>query len=215
MLTGSIASLGSHYVITVGAVNAESGDSLAREQVEAAAKEQVLKSLDKAASSLRQKLGESLASVQQFGTPLEQATTSSPDALKEYSLGEAEHLKLHDDAAIPHLKRAVEIDPNFATAYAVLGVCYGNLAEDKQAIDFKKKAYDLRERASEREKLYILAHYHDGVTAEIDKAVEVYEQWNRTYPRDTIPLNNLALLYMQSGLPEKSLRVSSEAMRVG
>jgi serine/threonine protein kinase len=126
MLTGSISSLGTHYVITLGAVNTQTGDSLGREQIEAGSKEQVLKSLDKVASRLRQKLGESVASVKQFATPLEQATTSSLDALKEYSLGEGEHLKTDDDKAIPHLKRATELDPNFATAYATLGVCYNN-----------------------------------------------------------------------------------------
>ncbi len=213
MLTGTIASLGTHYVITVGAVNAQTGDSLAREQVEAASKEQVLKSLDKAASSLRQKLGESLASVQQFTTPLEQATTSSLDALKEYSLGEAEHLKTNDAEAIPYLQRATAIDPNFATAYAVLGVCYGNIAENKQSLEFLKKAYDLRERANEREKFYILAHYY-GQTGEIDKAIEVYEQWNNAYPRDVIPLDNLTDAYVAIGLPEKALTVASEVMRL-
>jgi tetratricopeptide (TPR) repeat protein len=213
MLTGSIASLGSHYVITVGAVNAQTGDSLAREQVEAASKEQVLKSLDKAASNLRQKLGESLSSVQQFATPLEQATTSSLDALKEYSLGEAEHLKVNDDTAIPYLQRAIEIDPNFATAYAVLGVCYQNRDEEKHGFEFLKKAYDLRERASEPEKFYILAHYYT-FTGEIDKAIEVYEQWNHAYPRDSTPLDNLTPAYHSVGLPEKALSVSSEAMRL-
>jgi hypothetical protein len=119
MLTGSISSLGSHYVITLEAVNAQTGDTLDREQVEADSKEQVLKSLDKAASNLREKLGESIGSVQRFATPLEAATTSSLDALKEYSLGQAAHSSFDDDAALPHLKRAVEIDPNFAMAWAV------------------------------------------------------------------------------------------------
>jgi serine/threonine protein kinase/tetratricopeptide (TPR) repeat protein len=214
MLTGSIASLGSHYVVTVGAVNAQTGDSLAREQVEAVSKEQVLKSLDTAAASLRQKLGESLASVQQFATSLEQATTSSLDALKEYSLGEAEHLKINDEAAIPHLKRAIELDPNFATAHAVLGICFSNLGEGKQADDLFRKAYDLRERASEPEKFYILSHYYGQGIGEIEKEIDVYEQWNRTYPRDTTPLDNLALVYQRIGLPEKALGVSSEAMRL-
>ncbi len=214
MLTGSIGSLGSHYVISLDAVNAQTGDSLAREQVEAAGKEQVLKSLDQAASSLRQKLGESLASVQQFATPLEQATTSSLDALKEYSLGQAEHLKLHDDAAMPHLERAIEIDPNFATAYATLAVVYSNLTHMRKSRDFLKKAYDLPERASERERFYILGHYYGEGTGEIAKQIEVYEQWNRTYRRDTFPVDNLALEYLRVGLPEKALSASSEALRL-
>jgi serine/threonine protein kinase len=161
MLTGSISSLGSHYVIDLNAVNAQTGDSLAHAQAEAESKEQVLKSLDSASSTLRQKLGESLASVQKFATPLEQATTSSLDALKEFSLGQAAHQKQNDEAAIPHLKRAIELDPNFAMAYATLGVAYGNLTQQGLARDNLKKAFDLKERASEREKLYISAHYYD------------------------------------------------------
>ena len=116
MLTGSIASLGTHYVITVSALNAQNGDVLAREEIEAESKEQVLKSLDQAASSLRGKLGESIGSVQKFATPLEQATTSSLEALQAFSLGQAEHQRLDDAKAIPYLKRAVELDPNFAMA---------------------------------------------------------------------------------------------------
>ena len=129
MLTGSIASLGSHYVIDLNAVNARTGDSLAREQAEADSKEAVLKTLDQAASNLRGKLGESVASLQKFATPLEQATTSSLEALQAFSLGQAAHGKADDENAIPSLKRAVELDPNFAMAYATLGIAYGNLAQ--------------------------------------------------------------------------------------
>ena len=132
MLTGSISGLGTHFVIDLNAVNAQTGDSLGRAQVEAESKEQVLKSLDQAASDLRQKLGESLGSVQKFATPLEQATTSSLEALQAFTLGQAEHSKLEDEKAIPHLKRAIELDPNFAMAYATLGVVYGNLTQNKQ-----------------------------------------------------------------------------------
>jgi serine/threonine protein kinase/tetratricopeptide (TPR) repeat protein len=214
MLTGSIATLGSHYVITVNAINAQTGDSLAREQVEAEGKEKVLKSLDKAASSLRQKLGESLSSVQQFATPLEQATTSSLDALKEFSLGKTLHTKFHDTEAIPYLKRAVELDPNFASAYATLAICYNNNGENDRSLQFFRKAYDLRDRASEREKFYILSHYYGEATGQIDKAIEIYEQWIRTYPRDTIPYDNLALAYSQIGQHEKALNAASEALRL-
>src|SRR3954447_5498217 len=150
MMTGTIASLGNHYVVTLTALNGSTGDALAREQVEVDSKEQVLKSLDKAASSIRQKMGESLASVQQFAKPLEQATTSSLEALQAFSLGQAEHLKTKDEAAIPHLKRAVELDPNFAMAYATLGVAYNNLGREAEAVPALKKAYELRDRASER-----------------------------------------------------------------
>jgi serine/threonine protein kinase/Tfp pilus assembly protein PilF len=214
LLTGNISSLGTHYVITLGVLNVQTGDALASEQVEANSKEQVLKSLDRAASSLRQKLGESLASVQQFATPLEQATTSSLDALKEYSLGEAEHLKLNDSAALPHLKRAIELDPNFTLAHATLGVAYGNLFESKMSEESLKTAFQLRDRASQREKLYVETHYYGEVTGEIEKEIAAYEQWLQIYPRDTIPLDNLAGSYNAVGHPEKALFVGSEAMRI-
>ncbi len=214
VLTGSIASLGNHYAITVAAVNPQSGDSLAREQMEADSKEQVLKSLDKAASSLRQKLGESLASVQQFAKPLEQATTSSLDALQAFSQGQAEHQKTDDVAAIPHLKRAVELDPNFAMAYATLGVAYGNLGVSKQQSAALRKAYDLRERASEREKLYIMGHYYGEITIDGEKALAVYEQWRQTYPRDTVPWDNGALVSAALGRHEQALQLALQAMRL-
>jgi eukaryotic-like serine/threonine-protein kinase len=214
MLTGSIASLGSHYVITLSALNAQTGDVLAREETEADSKEQVLKSLDSAASSLRGKLGESIGSVQRFATPLEQATTSSLEALQAFSLGEAEHLRLNDDKAVPYLKRAVELDPNFAMANATLGVAYNNLTQGGLADTFITKGFDLKERASERERLYISAHYYDIVTEDIDKAIEIYEQWEQTYPRDTVPRDNLALRYQFIGQQEKALASASEAMRI-
>jgi tetratricopeptide (TPR) repeat protein len=214
MLTGSISSLGSHYVITLTAVNAQTGDALARQQIEAESKEQVLKALDRAASSLRRKLGESLGSVQRFATPLEEATTSSLEALEAFSLGQAEHRKLAEDKAVPHLKRATELDPNFAMAYATLGVVYGNEAEREQASDCLKKAFELKERASEREKLYISAHYYEVVTGQIDKAIEVYESWKEAYPRDTTPRDNVALRYSVVGQYEKALSNASEAIRL-
>jgi len=214
MLTGSISSLGSHYVIDLNAVNAPTGDSLGRAQAEAESKEQVLKSLDQAASNLRQKLGESIGSVQKFATPLEQATTSSLQALQAFTVGRAAHQKLDDDGAVPHLKRAIELDPNFAMAYATLGVVYGNLSQSKLQRDNLSKAFDLKDRASEREKLYISAHYYSEVTAEIDKSVAIYEQWKQTYPRDSIPWDNLALSYGGTGQLEKAVANASEAMRL-
>jgi tetratricopeptide (TPR) repeat protein/predicted Ser/Thr protein kinase len=214
MLTGSIASLGTHYVITLSALNAQTGDVLARDEVEAESKEQVLKSLDRSASSLRSKLGESIGSVQKFATPLEQATTSSLEALQAFSLGEAEHERFHDDKAIPHLKRAVELDPNFAMANATLGTVYGNLTQQGLAESFTNKAFDLKGRASERERLYISSAYYDNVTGDVDKAIEVREQWVQTYPRDTVPLDNLSLDYAAIGQQEKALASSSEAMRI-
>jgi tetratricopeptide (TPR) repeat protein/predicted Ser/Thr protein kinase len=214
LLRGSIASLGNHYVLTLAALNGSTGDALAREQVEVDSKEQVLKSLDKAASSLRQKMGESLASVQQFATPLEQATTSSLEALQAYTQGQAEHQKTRDDAAIPHLKRAVELDPNFAMAWATLGVSNFNLARLSDGLAAMNKAYELRERASEREKLYIEAHYYDEVLLDNEKAAATYAQWAQTYPRDTVPYDNGALVNSALGRHEKSLELASQAMRI-
>jgi len=214
MLTGSISGLGSHYVIDLSAVNVQTGDSLGRAQVEVESKEQVLKSLDRVASSLRQKLGESIGSVQKFATPLEQATTPSLEALQAFTLGQTEHQKLDDEQAVSHLKRAIQLDPNFAMAYATLGVVYGNLTQTKQEIENLGKAFELKERASEREKFYISAHYYNEVTGEIDKALAIYEQWKQTYPRDTVPWDNLAQRYESIGQPEKSLVNASEAMRL-
>ena len=214
MLTGTIASLGNHYVVTLTALNGSTGDSLASEQVEVDSKEQVLKSLDKAASDLRQKMGESLASVQQFATPLERATTSSLDALQAFTLGQGEHLKMNDEAAFPHLKKAVELDPNFAMAWATMGVALtnrGHITEGGQAL---KKAYELRDRASEREKFYIQAHYYDEVTLETEKSLATYEEWRQIYPRDPVPNDNAALASSTLGRPEKALEFASQAHRI-
>jgi tetratricopeptide (TPR) repeat protein len=214
MLTGSVASLGSHYVITLSALNAQTGDVLAREETEADSKEQVLKSLDQAASSLRGKLGESIGSVQKYTTPLEQATTSSLEALQAFSLGQAEHQRGEDAKAAPYLKRAVELDPNFAMAYATLGTVYGNLTQQESADTYLTKAFDLKERASERERFYISSHYYDIATRDFDKGIDIYQQWVQTYPRDTAPRDNLALRYQSIGQQEKSLANSTESLRM-
>jgi serine/threonine protein kinase/tetratricopeptide (TPR) repeat protein len=214
MMLGSISSLGSHYVITLEAVNAQNGDSLAREQAEADSKEQVLKSLDHAASQLREKLGESIGSVQKFDTPLEAATTSSLDALKEFSLGEAAHGQFNDEAAIPHLKRAVELDPNFAMALAVLGVASSNTGNSKDAFEYIQKAFDAKERASERERFYISSHYYGTFRGQVDKDRETLEQWIQAYPRDNVPLDNLSLEDQDLGNYDEALATASAAMRV-
>jgi eukaryotic-like serine/threonine-protein kinase len=214
IISGSIATLGNDYVISLEAINAQNGDSLALQQAQASGKEQVLKSLDKAASALRQKLGESLASVQQFATPLEQATTSSLDALKEYSTGISLHNHLEEQSAFPHFKRAAELDPTFAMAYASMGVVSSNLGNRKDGAEYTKKSYDLRDRASEREKFYILGHYYGFVTGDLDKEREVYEQWLRVYPRDNRPLANVPLVYMFSGDRDKALAAAAEHVRI-
>ena len=214
MLTGSIAPLGSHYVITLAAVNAQTGDTIASEQAESDGKEQVLKSLDKAATSLRTKLGESLPSVQKFATPLEQATTSSLEALQAYSQGHRAHTLFDDEAAITHCKRAVALDPTFAIAWAELGVASGNTGQSRQMEESIKKAFELKDRASEHERFYIEAHYYDEVVGDSDKIVEIYEQWKSVYPRETLPWDNLALRYGGLGQFEKALVNASEALRL-
>jgi len=214
MLTGSISSLGSHYVITLAALNAQSGDSLATEQVEAESKEQVLKSLDRAASNLRTKLGESLSSVQQYATPLEQATTSSLEALQAFSLGQAEHQHLNDMGAVPHFKRAIELDPNFAMAYATMATCYSNFGEASQAEALLRKAFDLKDRVTERERFYVLSHYYDFAVDDVDKTLETYKEWLRVYPRDEVPRDNLALLYNSRGEYETAIPYSLDAIKL-
>jgi serine/threonine protein kinase/tetratricopeptide (TPR) repeat protein len=214
MLSGSISSLGSHYVIDLNATNVQTGDSLAREQAEAESKEAVLKTLDQVASNLRGKLGESVTSIQKFATPLEQATTSSLEALQAFSMGQAAHQKLDDDGAIPNLKRAIELDPNFAMAYATLGVVYSNLTQGTLSDENLRRAFDLKDRASERERLYITAHYYDELLRDADKTVEIYQQWINTYPRDDVAIDNLALRYESLGQYDKALAAASEASRL-
>ena len=214
MLTGTIAGLGNHYVVTLSALNGSTGDTLASEQVEVDSKEQVLKSLDKAASDLRQKMGESLASVQQFAIPLEQATTSSLEALQAFTLGHDEHQKMKDDAALPHLKKAVELDPNFAMAWATMGVALSNMGRNTEGAQALQKAYELRDRASEREKFYIQAHYYDEVTLDPEKSLATYDEWRQTYPHDAVPYDNAALASSALGRPGKALEYASQAHRI-
>ena len=157
MLTGSIAGLGSHYVITLDAVNVRSGDSIGREQVEAESKEKVLTALGQASTRLRAKLGESMGSIQAYDAPIERATTSSLEALKAFSVGEELRSTKGEVEAIPHFERALELDPNFAMAYAKLGALYGNIGETERSFEYGRKAFERRDRVSEREKLYISA----------------------------------------------------------
>ena len=214
MIVGSIANLGSHYVVTLEAVNANDGDSLAREQVEADSKEQVLTALGKATSQLREKLGESLASIKKFDAPVEQATTSSLDALKAFTQGTEQRFAGHDDEAVPFFKKAVEIDPNFAMAYARLAVLYTNRNQLDIGEQYAQKAYDLRDRVSKRERYYIEEKYASYVTGDRDEAVKVLKQWIQDYPNDYIPHNNLGVNYALAGNFEDSLVESKESVRL-
>ncbi len=214
MFVGSIASLGNHYVITLEAINAQTGDAIAGEQAEAENKEQVLRALGETAVKLREKLGESLQSIQKFDAPIEQGTTSSLEALKVFSLGIELQLKGKFLEAIPFLKRATEIDPNFALAYARMASIYYNSRQYDLAAEASQKAYELRDRVSERERLYISAGYYDNVTGELEKYLETLELWKRTYPRDAPPHNNLALKYNELGQFDKALEEAREAIRL-
>jgi tetratricopeptide (TPR) repeat protein len=214
VLNGSITTMGSQYVVGVDAVNCQTGDNLAREQVQVAQKELVLGAVGKAASNLRGKLGESLASIQKFDAPVEEATTSSLEALKAFSLGEAERAKGSEYTSIPFYKHAVEIDPNFAIAYARLGQACRNSGQDEVGVDYMKKAFERRDRASEVEKLYISTHYYEVVTGEPDKAIEEYQLWHRTYPRDDISTNNLAVDLAGMGKFDQALQYAQETVRL-
>ncbi len=204
MLSGSIASLGTQYILTLSAVNCQSGDSLAQQQAEASSKEQVLAALGSAVSKLRGTLGESLASVQKFDVPIEQVTTASLDALKAFALGNAEFERGREMASLPFYRRAVELDPNFAWVYARMGTVYSNAGESEPAKEYTRKAYELKDRVSEREKLYITEHYYQSVTGELDKEIETLELYARTYPSDSVPGNNLGVEYGQIGEFEKA-----------
>jgi serine/threonine protein kinase/Tfp pilus assembly protein PilF len=213
-ISGSIAALGSQYVIGLEATNCKTGDPIAQEQVTAQNKEQVLKALSQAAAKLRQKLGESLNTVEKFDVPLDQATTPSLEALKALSVGARTIQEKGSAPAIPFFKRAIELDPNFAAAYQALGVSYSNLREPGLANENLQKAYDLRERVSEREKFRVSGTYYLLVTGELEKAVQTYEMWAQTYPRNNEPFGNLGVDYTYLGQYEKGIAASLEDLRL-
>jgi eukaryotic-like serine/threonine-protein kinase len=213
-VAGSIAALGTQYVIGLETLNCASGDVLAREQVTAAGKEQVLLALGQAAAKLRNEVGESLSSVQKFDVPLEQATTSSLEALKAYTLGIKIALEKGRAEAIPSYKHAIELDPNFAMAYVHLGVSYSNLRQPRMAADYLKRAFDLRDRVTEREKFGVMALYYTIVTGDLEKANQAYELWIQVYPRDYQAYINLGSNNKILGQYDKAAAVSHEALRL-
>jgi tetratricopeptide (TPR) repeat protein len=213
-LAGSIAALGTQYVIGLEALNCANGDVLAREQETAAGKEQVLPTLGQAAAKLRNEVGESLSSVQKFDVPLEQATTNSLEALKAYTLGVKASLEKGNAEAIPFDKRAIEFDPNFAMAYDGLGVDYYNLSQPGLAANYLKKAFDLRDRVTEREKFHITANYYLLVTGELEKSNQTYELWLQVYPRDDTALGNLSSIYTILGQYDKAATKTRESLRL-
>jgi tetratricopeptide (TPR) repeat protein/predicted Ser/Thr protein kinase len=207
-LTGSIAGLGTQYVIGLEALNCSNGDVLAREQAIAAGKEQILPALGQAASKLRNEMGESLTSVQKFDVPLAQATTNSLEALKAYTLG----LRNTGTDSIAFFKRALELDPNFALAFDLLGIGYSNLNQPSLATYYTKKAFDLRDRVTEREKFEISADYYSIATGELERADQIYELWRQVYPRDNVPYGNLGIDGMTMGQFEKAATETREAL---
>jgi eukaryotic-like serine/threonine-protein kinase len=205
-LSGTISSIGSQYVLGLHAVNCLTGDTLAQEQATADSKEHVLTALSGAATKLRMRLGESLKTVHKLATPIEQATTPSLEALQAYSMARTTMLTQGNyAAAVPLFQRAIQLDPNLAMAYASLGTTYHNLGEKELAAENTRRSFELREKVSEREKFYIESHYHHFVTGDLEKARQVYELWAQTYPRDTVPFNNLGVVYQTFGQYEKSL----------
>ena len=213
-IAGSIASLGSEYVLALKAVNCQTDDQLAQEQVTANGKEKVLNALGEAASKLRAELGESLASVQKFDAPLEQATTSSLEALKAYSLGERASSEKGPAAGLPYHQRAIQLDPSFAMGYLSVASDYYSQGETTRASEYFSKAFELREHASEREKLTISASYYDIVTGELDKAPQAYQEWIASYPREPRAHLDLGNVYMANGQIEKAADEYREALRL-
>ncbi|MGA9352770.1 MAG: protein kinase, partial [Terriglobales bacterium] len=214
MLTGSITELGSHYVISLKAVSCTTADLLAEAQEQAADKESVLKALDKTAVSVRSQLGESLSSVEKYATPLEQVTTTSLEALKAFGLGIKMQNAKGDNAALPFYKRAVELDPNFARAYHSMAISYGNLNQSGLGAENARKAYALRDKVSEEERLAIEAYYYLRVTGELEKAAEASELWQKDYPKNVSTYGELAIIYCYLGNHERELEEDRGAVRL-
>jgi tetratricopeptide (TPR) repeat protein len=215
ILTGTVASLGKEYVITLTAQATATGDDIASVQEQAPDAEHVLGALDKAATEMRAKLGESLNSIQKLDTPLGQATTPSLDAFRAYALGDVEHDKGLDlPQAAGHYRQAVELDPNFAMAWARLGVVYGNANQAGKALEYYTRAYELSKNVSERERLYITGHYHLNVTGNIDKVIETLELSIREYPNDFNSLVNISVAYITIGNYEKAIEYSRKAVEI-
>jgi tetratricopeptide (TPR) repeat protein len=214
ILEGSIAMIGSRYNLILKAVNCTNGESLTSAEAQAGDKSHVLDALGKAASEIRNKLGESLSTVQKLNTPLEQATTPSLEALQAYSLGWKTILGGDSAAAVPLFQRAIQLDPNFAAAYALLGISYSHLGESSLAAVNMQKAFDLREHVSEREKLGLESAYYDVGLGDLEKAQHGFEVWEATYPRDPAPRDRLGAIYNSFGQYDKSLAEYQEALRL-
>jgi serine/threonine protein kinase/tetratricopeptide (TPR) repeat protein len=212
---GSIANLGSEYVIGLRAVNCANGNILAQEQTTATSKEKVLDALGSAVTKLRGELGESLSSVQKSDLPLEQLTTPSLEALQAFTLGiKAQEEGKGASAALSHFLRAIELDPNFAHAYSSTGVMYVILGDPARGKEYITKAYALRERASAYESLLMQGDYYDYVLGDLDKALELYQQMTESNPRDIVPWAHIAIAYSNLGQPEKTLEAARQIVQL-
>jgi len=214
VLDGSIAQIGTQYLLTLKAVNCASGESLASTEAQASDKNHVLDALGKTASEIRSKLGESLSTVQKFDTPLEQASTHSLEALKAYSLGIKTWEAKGEPEAIPFFKRAIELDPNFALAYLALGTSYYNLAQASLAVENLNQAFELRDRVSERERYRITGDYYSFAAGDDQKATQAYETWAQSYPHDDLAPLELGAEYMEIGQWERALSETQESLRL-
>ncbi len=213
IVLGSISNLDTQYVIGLSAVGCGSGETLVTEQEQAANKPAVLKTLSKMATELREELGESLQTVEKFDVPME-ATTPSLEALKAFTMGGRTRRKSGDAESIPFFKRAIELDPEFALAYAGLARSYFNLNQAGLAAENATKAFELRDRVSERERYRISSTYYHAVTGELEKAAEVYEMWSKSYPRDDTPSLNLGVVYQQLGQYDKAVVETEKAAKL-
>jgi DNA-binding winged helix-turn-helix (wHTH) protein/tetratricopeptide (TPR) repeat protein len=213
-VAGSIVALGSQYVLTLDAKNCLTGAIVAHQESRAPGRDQVLSTLGALIAPLRSKLGESLATIEKFNTPILEATTPSLSALKAYTVGDDMRFRDKEEESVSFYRMAVELDPNFAIAYARLGAIYRNLDQLDLSRQHMKKAFDLRSHISEKEKFYIAAHYYTDVTQEVDKAIQTYELWTQTYPNDWIAYNNLADVASRSGLVDKALPAAQQTLRL-
>ena len=214
-IEGAISGLSNQYVVNLKAIDCHTGDVLAQQEVKADGKEQVIKALGKAATAMREKLGESLASIGKYDAPSENVTTASLEALQDYSLGfKAVRVRGEYAAAIPLFERAVSVDPNFAVAYARLGSAYGNVGDTNRRTEAVKKAYELRSRVTGRENFYITSQYELYVKGDLEAARKTYEDWEKAYPRDPVPPHNLAAVYDQLGKFDLSVEQLRDSLRL-
>jgi DNA-binding winged helix-turn-helix (wHTH) protein/tetratricopeptide (TPR) repeat protein len=213
-VAGAIGSVGSEYILKLKAVDCAAGTTLAEEQVPAGSRDQIVGALGRAATDLRRKLGESLATVQRFDVPLDQATTSSLGALKAYSLGQKAAHQQGAAQSLPYDQQAIAADPSFAMAYEAVGVHYFNLGEPARAAEYLRKAFELRDHASERERLKIEASYYSSVTGQLDQAAQTYRETISSYPRDIAAYNNLGIVLAEQGRYDEAVAVTQEGIRI-